>query len=233
MKNIHIPVLDYSVAASLIEPSETSDKALLWLMGRNSARSNDFESKIHIASLSEHSLLIFDYSGHGDSPFEFDATSPAQHFLEVVTVFDWLAKQYPETNISVCGGSYGGYFAALLTNYRSFEQLILRAPAIYPPNNFYTKWRNYNEHETQLYRLNESLLLSNPTINSLNNYKGRALIIQHELDTICPPETIKAYRHALVDSDYFLSARTEHSLVSAPKDVLGKYTHKIASWLNE
>lgn len=37
-------------------------------------------------------VVVFNYSGHSDSPVDVTDTRPAQHFNEVVCVFDWAQK---------------------------------------------------------------------------------------------------------------------------------------------
>lgn len=76
--------------------------------------------------------VIFDYSGHGDSPFDIEDIRLAQHFLEVITVFDCTKHEYLGRNIIIVGSSYGGFMALNLSRHRAFDAMLLRAPALYP-----------------------------------------------------------------------------------------------------
>ncbi len=50
-----------------------------------------------------------------------------------------MRQTYPGRRFIVVGSSYGGFMATQLTKYREFDTLVLRAPAIYRPLDFYTK----------------------------------------------------------------------------------------------
>jgi predicted alpha/beta hydrolase len=84
-KIIEIKCTGYSVKADWYETANTNE-IILSLIGwtSNRKRYNDILSAI--CSKTGQSALVFDYSGHGDSPFDVSTTRPAQHFLEVIYV---------------------------------------------------------------------------------------------------------------------------------------------------
>ncbi|MEK9196180.1 MAG: alpha/beta fold hydrolase, partial [Patescibacteria group bacterium] len=152
-KTIDIQCVGYSVKTDIYEGSEDG-VILLSLIGRTSRRTKQryYDFFPRLAQELGITTVIFDYTGHGDSPFDIEELSPAQHFLEVITVFDWIKEKYPNRKVFVIGSSYGGFLATQLTKYRKFESLILRAPSIYEPSEFYTLKKNEDREATQVFR---------------------------------------------------------------------------------
>ena len=140
-QTIKISCSGYEIFADWYQGTDPA-KVLLVLPGYKSSRKKGRHLNEKIVEITGTSILVIDYSGQGDSPFDLREVRPAQQFLEVIYAFDWLAAKYPQAEISVSGSSYGGFLATQLTKYRSFKNLILRAPAIYNPANFYTPWAN-------------------------------------------------------------------------------------------
>src|SRR4051812_26199589 len=124
-----IQCVSYAVKADIYEGNEDG-AILLSLIGRTSKRTKQryYDFLPRLSKELGITTIIFDYTGHGDSPFDIEELSPAQHFLEVITVFDWIKKNYPRREVFVIGSSYGGFLATQLTKYRKFDGLILRAP---------------------------------------------------------------------------------------------------------
>lgn len=147
---IQIPCTGYSLAADWYDG--TSEKVILDLHGFSASKAKYAELLSDIAKRTGAHALAFDYSGHGESPNDIQNISPAQNFLEVVNAFDWIKENHPDKKIMVMGTSYGGFLATQLTKYRKFEKLILRVPAIYPPNIFYTKWGQLDRDAIYEYR---------------------------------------------------------------------------------
>jgi esterase/lipase len=224
----------YSVAATLHKPAQPSKHIMLSLIGYTSTKDRyvdfleSFTQELGITS------LVFDYSGHGKSPFELANTTPAQHFLEVIAAFDWITARYPDYAISVIGSSYGGYFATMLTEYRTFHNVILRAPAIYKPEDFYTAWQERDRiaEESKSYRRDKQALNTHPLIKQASKYRGKALVLVHENDQDVPSETTDAYIHAL-RADSYLAEGFPHGLIHVPKEDQEGYKRYIITWLKK
>ena len=230
-KNIKINCTGYEVAADWYEGA--SNEILLFLIGFESNKAKYADMVEAMMQQTGMSALALDYTGHGDSPFELDDISPAQHFLEVVTTFDWIQGQHPGKPINVIGTSYGGFHATQLTKYRKFEKLILRVPAIYPPDVFYTKWKDMNvEYIRGTYRHDTEDLVNHPLLKRASEFKGKTLVVTHELDDICPSNVTKAFIHAF-HADSWTQPNFKHSILeSAPDEkTLSAYHNKIAEWL--
>ncbi len=119
MKTLDIPLNGYAVKTDIYEGNENG-AVLLSLIGRTSKRTKQryYDFLPRLASELGITSVIFDYTGHGDSPFDIEDISPAQHFLEVIAVFDWIKEHYPNRKVFVIGSSYGGFLSTQITKYR-------------------------------------------------------------------------------------------------------------------
>ena len=172
MKNIQIPCVGYEIAADWYDGN---DEVLLVIPGWSSNKKNYEDLVGAITQQTGMSALVIDCSGHGESPFRLTDLMPAQNFLDVITAYDGLRKKHPNKTINVMGTSYGGFLAAQLVAYRQVNKLVLRAPAIYQPEDFYTQWGNIDrEGERTMYRTDTEAIARHPLLNSVASFKGKA-----------------------------------------------------------
>lgn len=232
-KLIEIICSGYSVAADWYD-GKNSDEILLVLIGWTSKKSNQQDLVSAIVNATGKSALVFDYSGHGDSPFKLEETRPAQHFLEVIYAFDWLKDNYPDASISVMGTSYGGFLATQLTKYREFEKLVLRVPAIYKPSDFYTKWSDDGidvEWTRNVFRKDVDALSKHPLLARASNFTGKTLVVVHDQDELVPKETTDAYIKTF-SADTYIAEGFKHSFdPSLPAEKITAYQNAITQWL--
>lgn len=226
-----IQCVGYAVKADIYEGTEDG-AILLSLIGRTSKRTKQryYDFLPRLSKELGITTVIFDYSGHGDSPFDIKELSQAQHFLEVVTVFDWIKEKYPNRKVFVIGSSYGGFLAAHLTRYRKFDGLILRAPAIYRPDDFYTLMKNEDRDFTQSYRRDIKALAEHPLLLEASSFKGRSLLIVHEKDEQIPRQTTDAYANAFKPEVILVEGIT-HSLDNVTQHQIDSYNQKVFDWL--
>lgn len=229
----------YEIAADWYEGADT-DKILIILPGYTSSKARQ---KVHAEAMVQDTgscALVVDFSGHGNSPFEIGDTRPAQHFLELIYVFDWLKEQYPNAVITVSGSSYGGFLAVQLTKYRKFAKLVLRAPAIYKPSAFYDKWLvriddqdAYND-AMATYRKDTDALSKHPLLGRASAFEGRTLVVVHGNDEVVPRQTTDAYISAF-SADSYIAEGFLHKVDSDNIDEgqLRAYQDNISSWLNQ
>lgn len=229
MRTEEIMCSGYSVIADIYESSR--DQIVLSLIGWTSNRKRYQPMMEAVVRDTGATAIVFDYSGHGDSPFLLEETRPAQQFLEVIQVFDWVKEQYPGAKISVIGTSYGGFLATQLTKYREFKKLILRVPAIYKPEDFYTLWKDFDiEWARGVYRKEVEQLEKHPLLARALRFQGKTFVLVHGADELVPKETTDAYIKAFQAESHTLPGFT-HS----PKDL--SYTewnayHKlITNWI--
>lgn len=232
VKTEDIDCKGYSVKADIYEGTK-NDHILLSLIGRTSKRTKQryFDFLPKIAKDLGITAVIFDYTGHGDSPYNIEDLSPAQHFLEVITVFDWIRNKYPKRKIIVIGSSYGGFLATQLTKYRKFEGLILRAPAIYRPIDFYTLKKNEDREATQSFRKDTVALSKHPLFTTAASFGGKTLLVVHERDEQIPIATTDAYAKALKGD--LVTFNVSHSLDQATADEIDEYNNAVLDWIKK
>jgi pimeloyl-ACP methyl ester carboxylesterase len=230
VKTLDISCMGYAVKTDIYEGSPEGP-VMLNLIGRTSRRDkqryNNFLPKL--ARELGVTTVIFDYSGHGDSPFDIEDISPAQQFLEVIEVFDWMKAHYPNKKVFVIGSSFGGFLATQLTKYREFDGLILRAPAIYRPKDFYTKKRDENRNATDAFRQDVEALAKHPLLARASAFTGKTLLIVHERDEQVPKETTDAYVNAFKPE--ILRANVTHSLDDSTPEEINAYNDSIQEWI--
>jgi hypothetical protein len=233
MKTLDISLNGYAVKTDVYEGSENG-AVLLSLIGRTSKRTKQhyYDSLPRLSTELGITSVIFDYTGHGDSPFDIEDIRPAQHFLEVIVVFDWIRENYPNRKVFVIGSSYGGFLATQLTKYREFDGLVLRAPAIYKPSDFYTLKKNEDREATQKFRRNAEALATHPLLARASRFKGKVLLVVHENDELIPKETTDAYANAFKPEIFLVKAAT-HSLDNATEQQIADYNQCIFDWIKK
>jgi pimeloyl-ACP methyl ester carboxylesterase len=233
MKNINIPMQGYELAADLYD--EGGNELILCLIGYTSNKTKQSDLLNALCEQTAMNALVFDYSGHGDSPFDLINLTPAQHALETISVFDWINQNNIGKQTTVMGGSYGGYLAVQLSKYREFEKLILRAPGIYKPKDFYTKWgvlgSEKNREKRGIYRRDKEALVKHPMLRRASGFKGKSLVIVHGNDDTCPTETTDAFIRTF-HADKLVFTGFPHSIGDIKdKSRLLDYQSKIAEWI--
>jgi len=157
-----------------------SETYMFFLMGSHTSRENQKDLIDALASQAKLNVLVPSYSGFEGDSKDYKNYSPAMHFIEVIEAYDWMLAKFGIGPSFVLGGSYGGYLAVQLLNYRHFDNLILRAPAILPPKDFYTTWEKLDEDEDKSnYRRDKEALAKHPLLSRVEQYTGNTLVIVH------------------------------------------------------
>lgn len=233
MKSLKIQCVGYEIAADWYDGAPGNNGVVLVLVGYGSSKANYHELTTAIVEKTGKSALVIDYSGHGESPYVLDGLTPAQNFLEVIQAYDWLVERYAESDISVMGTSYGGFLAISLVQFRSPKKLILRVPAVYTPEAFYTKWKDMDLEEVRKgYRTEANNFVNHPLLANAAKYNGQSYVLTHELDQDCPKPSTDAIAQAF-GAETWEAKGFVHSLgkSSYTPEQLDEYQSKIADWL--
>lgn len=233
MKSLQISSTGYDIAVDWYDG--TKPEVLLVLTGYASNKANYRPLVEAITSKTGTAALVIDYSGHGESPFELMECRPAQHFMDVICAFDWLRREHPELAISVLGTSLGGFLATQLTKYRTFEKLVLRVPAIYKPEDFYTAWADIDLHGTRDgFRKDTEAIAKHPLLARASRFPGKTLVVVHELDELVPKETTDAFIKTF-GAETYVAKGFRHSFgdPANPTDMVEAYQDAIADFLGK
>lgn len=162
-------------------------RAILFVHGQGSSQES-YKHRAEVASASlEAVCLTFNLSGHGESSSNLEKYSPAEHLGDLIAAFDYLAScaAVDRTRIGVCGASYGGYLAALLTVQRYVRRLVLRAPSLAVDHALPSRAPAAPDAQCEL-----------DSLKALSGYSGEILIVQSERDEVIPESYISAYLRA-------------------------------------
>lgn len=229
---ITIPCLGYDIAADLYVTDESKD-FLLTIVGLNSSKERNAPLVEKIVEITQQNALVLDLSGHGESPFALADINPAQHLGEVVHAFDWLHSTYPDANITVMGTSYGGYLAAYLAQYREFSKLLLRTPALYRPEDFFTNHGGIDIlHTATVYRNDVSEIATHPMFTGTKVFKGASFIVVHGDDEVVPTPTTDQYI-TLFNPEVYIADGFKHSFndPTNPQGNIPAYIDTLARWI--
>jgi hypothetical protein len=110
--------------------------------------------------------------------------------------------------------------------------LVLRAPAIYKPSDFYTLKKNEDREATQEFRRNAEALATHPFLARASKFKGKVLLVVHENDEQIPKETTDAYANAF-KPEIFLVEGVTHSLDNVTEQQVADYNQLIFDWIKK
>lgn len=150
--------------------------------------------------------LTFDLSGHGASSSRLDDLSPHDHLVDIVAAYDVLAAHpaVDPARIGVCGASYGGYLATLLSGDRAVSRLLLRAPALYDDDQVDQPLRGR--------RTSSAEAGSTMATRNLARFAGEVMILASGADEVIPPAVITAYQQAQPRTRLLTLAGAPHQL---------------------
>jgi len=198
---------------------------ILFVHGQGSSQ-RGYEHRARSASSNLDAIcLTFDLSGHGDDAANYDRYSVYDHLEDVIAAYDRLASHeaVDPSRVGVCGASYGGYLAALLTDHRAVKRLILRAPSLASDVNFPTQ------------RGSSSVSAPVPdgfdSLKILARYVGELLIIESEKDEVIPPSYIAAYLRACPHAQHEMIPGATHALTSPSWDEV--FVNSIVRWFRD
>jgi uncharacterized protein len=229
---ITIQCVGYVIAADLYI-ADGAKNFLLVVVGLNSSKERNAPFVQTILEATHQNALVLDLSGHGESPFSLADISPAQHLNEVVHAFDWLHGTYLSAEITVMGTSYGGYLAAYLSQYRTFSKLLLRTPALYRPQDFFTNHGAIDIlHTATVYRNDVDVIATHPMFTSTKEFTGLSFVVVHGDDEVVPTPTTDQYI-ATFNPEVYIADGFKHSFndPTNPQENIQVYIDTLARWI--
>lgn len=230
-----IPVADEHIQGSLLSPAVTMP-AILFVHGWGGSQEQDLARAREVSGLGCVSLTI-DLRGHDLNSPRSETVTREENLQDLLVAFDWLARQ-PKVDpnaIAVIGISYGGYLAAILASLRPVRWLALRAPALYKDEGWQLPKRQLHaDTDLQNYRLSRITPPENRALRACTTFRGDALIVESEHDTLIPHTVIENYVAALSNARSLTSrviANADHAL--SEKNMRKAYTQLLTRWLIE
>ncbi len=125
--------------------------------------------------------------------------------------------------VGVCGASYGGYLAALVTAHREVRRLLLRAPSLAGDVDFPGRRRE------------PSVSAEAPdgfdSLEILARYGGEVLVIESGQDEIIPMSHIAAYLRACSHAQHQVIPEAMHALTDPSWDEV--FVKAIVRWFRD
>lgn len=216
-KHLFIPVENQKVKATLFYPNNILPKnpGVLFIHGWSTGEHNYVNRARSVAAKGAICLTI-SLRGHDGSDGELNEFSRADHLKDVTSAYDFLAsqKEVDAKRIGVCGLSYGGYLASILTSKRNVTWLILKSAALYENENFTIPTMKVLTIDPIAFSKTGQTAKNNFALEALANFNGALLIVESENDTIVTHETTLNYLEALKDKQftYKIMKGADHTL---------------------
>jgi len=203
MQKCSFSVNNQKILGTLLLPEteqNTDSSAVLFIHGWTSSEKG-YIPRAQVISALGYVCLTFSMRGHGESEGDLEQLSREDHLQDCIAAYDFLASQ-PNINrnhIQVVGASYGGYLASLLSANRPIASLVLRAPALYPDDQFITPTLHLVRENIQIYQQKNLSYQENKALSAVHSYYGNILLIECENDIDVPKPTTNSYAQAICD----------------------------------
>jgi len=235
LSELKLPVDDDQIEATMLAPA-TALPGILFVHGWGGSQVQDL-TRAREASGLGCVCLTFDLRGHDLESQLSRTVTRVQNLRDLIAAYDWLVAQpiVERNSIAVVGISYGGYLASILTSLRPVRWLALRAPALYKDAGWELPKRELNaDPELATYRLSKIAAADNLALKACAQFRGDALVIESQHDTIVPHSVIENYIAAFANTRS-LTARVienaDHAL--SEKSAQKAYTALLINWLTE
>lgn len=201
MHKITFTVDGQELQGTLFYPEKLKPKnpAILFLIGWKSEQKRHFDKAETLAKLG-FICMTFDPRSHGESQGDRDSLTINDYLTDAITAYDYLKnlKEVDSEKIGVVGASFGGYLACLLSSKRIIKWLVLTAPA-----NYFNKCLDLpkidDDEKILLWREKKLAYKESISFEAVHNFTNDLLIVELELDTQVPHQTVENYRNAVKD----------------------------------
>lgn len=220
MENIDFSIGNDKISVVVFYPPVKKDKyqTILFVHGWISEKERSYQYAKALNKLG-YLCFLFDLPGHGQSEGNINSFTSKDFLNAVIEIYDYLLNldEVDKNSISAIGSSFGCYLVAMLSGKRKLKNLILRAPADYPNEDFkkihtlsgggqpyVMSWRELPKQPNETYAL-----------EALNKFDGDVLIIESELDDHIPHQTVENYMIAVKEKSkltHVLMKEAPHSI---------------------
>lgn len=196
-----------------VRPNDSKEYCVLWLQGWTSTIEKHRDLLTRLADRTSVTFAMLNYAGHGNHPIPLEETTREQQFREALFAYDKL-KSEGYKHIIVCGTSFGGYLAALLSAERTPYAVILRAADAHLDDEFTVLQKELAARpleERRQFRRAVSKESNLQAISAIKKFDGSVYVVEHEIDSIIPRNIPRAYFAAAKRGNYIVIPATDHS----------------------
>lgn len=180
--------------------------------------------------------FTFDLRGHARYDNQRNIVTRSDGLADVLAAYDLLAsqQQVDRSAIAVVGVSYGGYLATLLTAHRPVAWLALRAPALYPDDQWDVPKALLPRDKISSYRNHFRTGYQDKALAACEAFDGDVLIVESEHDDYVPHTAISSFIAAFQRSNSL-----SYRILKGADHALRDETHRIAynklllTWIEE
>jgi len=206
-------------------PGQPNGAGILFIHGAGSDQTG-YRSRAEAASERlGASCLTFDLGGHGESKGDAQTLSPQDHLQDCLAAFDALlgSEEINLDRLGVCGASYGGFLASLLTARRRVGSLLLRAPGLYPDRDL------DRAHAT--IRSSAQMPETSAALRALLAFDAPVLILESEHDEAIGHDVIETYLRACRHPRHDVLRGARHQLTDPTSRAV--YVETIVEWFGD
>lgn len=235
MTTISDNILDiHNTPYRIITPDNIAndDWCVLWIQGFGSSIADHTERVARLAETTQLSYAMVDYAGQGTSTTPLPDSTRQMQIDEVCALYDKLAT-LGYSKFIILGNSLGSYLAAMVSELRPAECIVLRAPAIYPDSELNIPQRDKendgNLAQRKTWRQNVSAADDIQALHAVASFDGHIYVIEHDLDEVIPSNIPKSYFAQSKSGNYIHIPGCHHT----PKTMQNpeKYHAMIEQWL--
>lgn len=218
IQKISIPVNEQQITGTLLFPEQPKPKnpAVLMIHGWSSSESG-YLSRAKAIVKHGFIALTINLRGHGTSTGNLEDFSRRDHLNDALAAYDFLASQQgvDTSKIGAVGASYGGYLISLLSSKRNLKYIVMRAPALYQDRDFDTPTAYLISEDEKIYKQTNLSPADNAALKAISLYENHFLLVESELDVVCPKETTQTYLTSISPKakiTYKIIKNAEHNL---------------------
>lgn len=196
LKNIWIKVQNQKIKGTLFYPPKVKSKnpGVLFIHGWSTGEENYVKRAAAVAEKGAICLTI-SLRGHSKSDGKLEEFSRQDHLEDVIAAHDFLVSQenVDPNKVGVCGASYGGYLASILSSKRNIKWLALRVPALYPDEKFNIPTAQLIIEDQNVFRQQKIETKENIALTAISQFANPMLLIESENDIVVPHQTTENY----------------------------------------
>jgi uncharacterized protein len=235
---VDITVGEQQIHGTLLGPvhPESASPQVLFIHGWGGTQEQYLGRARAIAALGW-ACLTFDLRGHARWEAQRDTVTREDNLRDVLAAYDLLTHRHglEGSDVAVVGSSYGGYLAAVLTEFRPVRGLALRAPALYTDDGWELPKRQLNQNpELMAYRRRSVAAEENRALRACAAFRGDVLLVESEHDDVVPHPVHTSYREACVQAHsvkHHVIAGADHGL--SEEVWRQEYTSILVNWLTQ
>jgi uncharacterized protein len=221
---------------TLYVPSDPSGWGVLFVHGVLSSQDS---YRVYAEELAARGIicLTFDLSGHGQSTHRLEDRTEGQHIQEVGAAHKFLANNNGLRNLGIVAASYGAHLTARVIENHNVNELLFRAPAIFPgglDDVTYDKRDHKQLAEFQKHCLDGVSDAELPGLSlglgAMSRFNGLLTVVRSEFDEVIPEEMCSAYSKVAMSSRELLISGAKHSLSPEEKE---QFKNIVVNWSND